>query len=52
MDEMLIKSKEVKTHLEDLQKTFDALRRYKMKLNPAKCVFGVSLGKFLGFMVS
>ena len=52
MDEMLIKSKEVKTHLEDLQETFDALRRYKMKLNPAKCVFGVSLGKFLGFMVS
>ena len=51
MDEMLIKSKEVKTHLEDLQETFDALRRYKMKLNPAKCVFGVSLGKFLGFMV-
>ena len=52
MDEMLIKSKEVKTHFEDLQETFDALRRYKMKLNPAKCVFGVSLGKFLGFMVS
>ena len=23
-----------------------------MKLNPSKCVFGVSLGKFLGFMVS
>jgi len=25
---------------------------YKMKLNPTKCIFGVSLGKFLGFMVS
>ena len=23
-----------------------------MKLNPSKCVFGVSSGKFLGFMVS
>ena len=23
-----------------------------MKLNPSKCVFGVALGKFLGFMVS
>jgi len=39
VDDMLIKSKEVKTHLEDLQETFDALRRYRMKLSPAKCVF-------------
>jgi len=23
-----------------------------MKLNPKKCVFGVRLGKFLGFMIS
>ena len=52
VDDMLIKSKEVKTHLEDLQETFDALRRYRMKLSPAKCVFGVSSGKFLSFMVS
>ena len=49
---MLIKSKEAKTHLEDLQETFDTLRRYGMKLNLAKCVFGVMLEKFLGFMVS
>ena len=52
MDDMLVKSKEAKTHLEDLQETFDTLRRYRMKLNPTKCVFGVSLGKFLSFMVS
>ena len=52
VDDMLKKSKEVKTHLEDLQETFDALRRYRMKLSPAKCVFGVSSGKFLSFMVS
>ena len=51
VDNMLIKSK-AKTHLKDLQETFDTLRRYRMKLNPAKCVFGVSLGKFLGLMVS
>jgi len=38
--------------LYDLQETFDTLRRYKMKLNPSKCAFGVALGKFLGFMVS
>ncbi|XP_065630573.1 uncharacterized protein LOC112003347 [Quercus suber] len=39
-------------HLVDLQETFDTLRQYQMKLNPNKCAFGVSLGKFLGFMVS
>ena len=52
VDDMLVKSKEARTHLADLQKAFDTLRRYKMKLNPAKCLIGVSSGKFLGFMVS
>ena len=28
------------------------LRRYNMKLNPSKCAFGVSSGKFLGLIVS
>ena len=49
---MLVKSKTTKEHLDDLKETFDTLRKYKMKLNPAKCAFGVSSGKFLGFMVS
>ena len=52
VDNILVKSKEAKTHLEDLQETFNTLRWYRMKLNPAKCVFGVSSGKFLNFMVS
>ena len=52
VDDMLVKSREGKTHLADLQKAFDILKRYKMKLNPAKCLFGVSSRKFLGFMVS
>ena len=38
--------------MDDLQKTFDTLKRYKMKLNPSKCAFEVSSGKVLGFMVS
>ena len=42
MDDMLLKSKEAKTHLEDLQKMFDTLSRYRIKVNPTKCVFGVS----------
>ena len=51
MDDMLVKSKEL-THLDDLKETFTTLKQYQMKLNPAKCVFGVASGKFLGFMVS
>ena len=52
VDNMLIKSKEELTHLDDLRETFATLRQYQMKLNPNKCAFGVASGKFLGFMVS
>ena len=52
MDDMLVKSLDKKKHLDDLQETFGTLRRYNMKLNSSKCAFGVSSGKFLGFMVS
>ena len=52
VDDMLIKSKEELAHLDDLRETFATLKQYQMKLNPSKCVFGVALGKFLGFMVS
>ena len=38
-------------HLDDLQETFNTLRRYNMKLNPSTCAIGVVSGKFLGFMV-
>ena len=49
---MLVKSLRENDHLDDLQETFDTLRSYNMKLNPSKCVFEVTVGKFLGFMVS
>ena len=52
VDDMLVKSLHENDHLNDLQETFDTLRSYSMKLNPSKCVFGVTTGKFLGFMVS
>ena len=52
VDDMLVKSKEELTHLDDLKETFATLKQYQMKLNPSKCVFGVALAKFLGFMVS
>ena len=52
IDDMLVKSLREKDHLNDLQETFDTLRSYNMKLNPSKCVFGVTAEKFLDFMVS
>ena len=52
INDMLVKSKERPNHTKHLQETFELLRTNGMKLNPLKCVFGVSLGKFLGFMVT
>ena len=52
IDDMLMKSKERFDHTKHLQEAFELLRRYDMKLNPLKCAFEVSLGKFLGFMVT
>ena len=52
IDDMLVKSRREEDHLEDLRETFNTFRSYNMKLNPGKCAFGVTAGKFLGFMVS
>ncbi|XP_030930836.1 uncharacterized protein LOC115956667 [Quercus lobata] len=52
VDDMLAKSRREEDHLEDLRETFNTLRSYNMKLNSGKCAFGVTAGKFLGFMVS
>ena len=52
MDDMLVKSTREDDHLSNLQETFNTLRSYNMKLNPNKCVFEVTVGKFLRFMVS
>ena len=52
VDDMLVKSRKEEDHLEDLRETFGTLRSYNMKLNPEKCAFRVTAGKFLGFMVS
>ena len=51
VNDMLVKSKDEGNHLDDLKETFSTLRKYNMKLNPAKCVFVVASRKFLGFMV-
>jgi hypothetical protein len=52
VDDIVVKTKKGSTLVEDLTLVFDKLRATRTKLNPDKCVFGVSAGKLLGFLVS
>jgi hypothetical protein len=52
VDDVVIKTKTCDTLVNDLMETFANLRRFRRKLNQAKCTFGVSAGKLLGFLVS
>lgn len=52
VNELAIKSKKKKDHLQDLRMVFDLMRKYKLKMNPIKSFLGVSRGKFLGFIVT
>jgi hypothetical protein len=52
IDNIVVKLKKQGGLLDDLKETFDNLRKYNMMLNPKKCVFGVSSGKLVGYMVS
>ena len=52
IDDMLVKSTIAELHIAHLSEEFQILRNYNVKLNPAKCAFGVSAEKFLGFIVN
>src|SRR4051812_2936268 len=52
VDDIVIKSHLAGSLINDLQETFKNLCKYQMKLNPAKCTFGVPAGKLLGYIVS
>ena len=52
VDDIIVKSQGSEQHAKDLEQTLDILDRYKIKLNPEKCVFGVKAEKFMGFMIS
>jgi hypothetical protein len=51
IDDIVVKSASIKSHLADLRLAFEKMRRYGLNMNPLKCAFGVSAGKFLGFIV-
>ena len=52
VDDIVVKSREAKTLIQDLEETFASLHEVDLWLNPEKCVFGVPSGKLLGFLVS
>jgi hypothetical protein len=52
VDDIIVNTRESHTFIKDLEETFANLRKVNIKLNPAKCTFGVLSGKLLGFLVS
>ena len=48
MVDIVVKTKDKATLVQDLEETFANLRKINLKLNPEKCVFGVPFGKLLG----
>ena len=51
IDDIVIKSAGLDHHLADLRIALERMCRYGLKMNPLKCAFGVSAGKFLGFII-
>ncbi|RDY05199.1 hypothetical protein CR513_10981, partial [Mucuna pruriens] len=52
VDDMIAKSKTPGQHIDYMQKLFERMRKYWLRLNPAKCTFGVGMGKLFGFIVN
>lgn len=51
VDDLVVKAVSYEEHLQHLRIVFDRLRQHALKLNPLKCAFMVSSGKFLGFVI-
>ena len=52
VEDMVVTSLGKSRHVTNLEELFTTIARYKLKLNPNKCIFGVEAGKFLGFLFS
>ena len=52
VDDILVKSRIRSEHPQALARILQRSREHNLKMNPKKCVFGVFLGKLLGFIVS
>jgi len=52
VDDVVVKTRDTSTLIDNLDRTFKVLNRYKWKLNPKNCIFGVPYGILLGNVVS
>ncbi|CAN6299724.1 unnamed protein product [Urochloa humidicola] len=52
VDDVVVNTRDADDLITNLTETFDNLQRWRWKLNPTKCVFGVPSSKLLGFIVS
>lgn len=52
VDDMMVKSETREGHVAALDKFLARAEKYNLRLNPKKCVFGVTSGKLLGHIVS
>ena len=51
VDDIVMKLKKRKEHVQVLRRVFERCRAFKLRMNPLKYAYEVSLGKFLGFLV-
>ena len=51
VDDIIVKSRRREEHFCMLKRVFERCRAFKLRMNPLKCIFGVSSRKFLGFLV-
>ncbi|RVW62081.1 Transposon Tf2-12 polyprotein [Vitis vinifera] len=52
VDDMIVKSQGRADHLDALERFFERIRKFRLRLNPKKCTFGMTSGKLLGHMVN
>ena len=52
VDDIVVKMAQACDLIANLATTFMNLRRFNIKLNPEKCIFGLPKGKLLGYIVS
>ncbi|KAL9382332.1 hypothetical protein Peur_025367 [Populus x canadensis] len=48
VDDMIAKSREGENYVQILKELFERLRKYKLRLNHARCSFGVKFMKVVG----
>jgi hypothetical protein len=51
IDDMVVKSVGFEEHMTDLKLSFERMKKYGLRMNPLKCTFGVTSGRFLRFIV-